>query len=60
MGLAGGRAFFCFVLLLLFLFGGGEEGGGEGTETDSERVAFKICCFSTVLQVTAVEVRPTC
>ena len=51
--------------------GGGWVAGGTGvgegqtdrdrqTETDRERVALKICCFSTVLQVTAVEVKPIC
>ena len=59
MGLAGVRA-----------GGGGGSGGGSGgvgrgetdrqTETDRERVALKMCCFSTVLQVTAVEVKPIC
>ena len=65
MGLAGGRAG------CVCVWGGG--GGGRGwrqtdrdrqtdrqTETDRERVALKMCCFSTVLQVTAVEVKPIC
>ena len=40
--------------------GGGEAKGGGGRQTDRERerVALTICCFSTVLQVTAVEVKP--
>ena len=58
VGLAGGRTG------CVCMWGGG---GGERltdtdrqTETDTERVAIKICCFSTVLQVTAVEVKPIC
>ena len=35
------------------------EGGGGQTDTDRVRVVF-IICFSTVLQVTAVEVKPIC
>ena len=43
-----------------------DEEGGEDRQTDRQtdgerqrgRVAFKSCCFSTVLQVTAVEVKP--
>ena len=63
VGLVGVRRGVCVV-------GGWVAGGtgvGEGqtdrdrqTETDRERVALKICCFSTVLQVTAVEVKPIC
>ena len=65
MGLAGGRG---------GVWGGwrGERGGGTDrqtetdrqtdrqTETDGEKVGLKMCCFSTVLQVTAVEVKPIC
>ena len=35
-----------------------EEGVKTDGERQRERVAFKSCCFSTVLQVTAVEVKP--
>ena len=39
--------------------GGKRRGGGGGDRlTERERVALTICCFSTVLQVTAVEVKP--
>ena len=41
-----------------------DEEGGEDRRTDGERhtetVAFKSCCFSTVLQVTAAEVKLSC
>ena len=39
--------------------GGGGGGGGGQTDRDRVRVVF-IICFSTVLQVTAVEVKPIC
>ena len=41
---------------------GGAGGGDRQTDRDRqrERVALKMCCFSTVLQVTAVEVKPIC
>ena len=51
VGLAGGRAFFCFVLLLLFLFVflGGGGGGGKGQrqtqrELHSKFVVFQLFC----------------
>ena len=40
--------------------GGGEKGGGGDRLTERERFAFTIFCFSTILQVTAVEVKPIC
>ena len=59
VGLTGGG------LVCVCVWGGG-GGGGKGGEKDRktdgerqrERVAFKSCCLSTVLQVTAVEVKP--
>ena len=48
--------------MCVYVGGGGERltDTDRQTETDTERVAIKICCFSTVLQVTAVEVKPIC
>ena len=52
VGLAGGLAG-CVCLWR----GGGREREID-RQTDRQRVAIKICCFSTLLQVTAVEVKP--
>ena len=52
VGLTGGG------LVCVCVGGGGGWAGGRGGDRQTDRELHTICCFSTVLQVTAVEVKP--